>query len=93
MTEQEIRTRLSQIFKEEAALEEDQFLAGQSLTNLVDSLTLLEIVCQIEETFDLEIEDEQIPDLKTFDDVVAGVVQLLAPQQAKGSPAKVVMES
>ncbi len=83
MTEQEIRTKLSQIFKKETALEEDEFLAGQSLTNLVDSLTLLDIVCQIEETFNLEIEDEQIPDLKTFDDVVAGVVQLLAPQRAK----------
>ncbi len=83
MTEQEIRTKLSQILKKETALEEDEFLAGQSLTNLVDSLTLLDIICQIEETFDLEIEDEQIPDLKTFDDVVAGVVQLLAPQRAK----------
>ncbi len=83
MTEQEIRASLTQIFKKETALEEDEFLEGQSLTNLVDSLTLLDIICQIEETFDLEIEDEQIPDLKTFDDVVAGVVQLLAPQRAK----------
>jgi acyl carrier protein len=77
MTEQEIRAKLTEIFKEETKLNEDDFLQGQPLSGLVDSLTLLEIVCQVEDEFGLEIEDEQIPDLKTFDDVVEGVVQLL----------------
>jgi acyl carrier protein len=77
MTEQEIRAKLTEIFKEETKLNEDDFLQGQPLANLVDSLTLLEIVCQVEDEFGLEIEDEQIPDLKTFDDVVDGVMKLL----------------
>jgi acyl carrier protein len=77
MTEQEIRTKLTEIFKKEAKLDGDDFLQGQPLAGLVDSLTLLEIVCQVEDEFGLEIEDEQIPDLKTFDDVVDGVVHLL----------------
>jgi acyl carrier protein len=77
MTEQEIRAKLTKIFKEETKLNEDDFLQGQPLANLVDSLTLLEIVCQVEDEFGLEIEDEQIPDLKTFDDVVDGVMKLL----------------
>lgn len=81
MTEQEIRTKLTEIFKEEARLNEDNFLQGQPLAGLVDSLTLLEIVCQVEDEFGLEIEDEQIPDLKTFDDVVYGVIQLLGQKQ------------
>ena len=78
MTEQEIRAKLTEIFKAEVKLNEDDFLQGQPLAGLVDSLTLLEIICQVEDEFGLEIEDEQIPDLKTFDDVVDGVVQLLA---------------
>jgi acyl carrier protein len=78
MTEQEIRAKLIEIFKEAARLDERAFLQGQPLAGLIDSLTLLEIVCQVEDEFGLEIEDEQIPDLKTFDDVVAGVMQLLS---------------
>ena len=80
MTEQEIRAKLTEIFKAEVKLNEDDFLQGQPLSDIVDSLTLLEIVCQVEDEFDLEIEDEQIPNLKTFDDVVSGVAKLLAQQ-------------
>ena len=79
MTEQEIRTKLVEIFTEEAKLNQDEFLQGQPLASLIDSLTLLEIVCQIEDTFGLEIEDEQIPELKTFDDVVEGITRLKGP--------------
>ncbi len=78
MTDQEIRTKLIEIIKEEARLDEEAFTQGQPLAGLIESLTLLEIICRIEEEFDLEIEDEQIPDLKTFDDVVNGVNQLLS---------------
>ncbi|MBN1995566.1 MAG: acyl carrier protein [Anaerolineae bacterium] len=79
MTEQEIRTKLVEIFEEEAKLDRDELLQGQPLANLIDSLTLLEIVCQIEDTFELEIEDEQIPELKTFADVVEGITRLKGP--------------
>jgi len=61
---------------------ENAFLQGQPLAGLVDSLTLLEIICQVEDTFGLEIEDEKIPELKTFDHVVEGVAHLLAQKQA-----------
>jgi acyl carrier protein len=80
MTDQEIRAKLIEIITKEAKLDEADFLQGQSLAGLIDSLTLLEIVCQVEDEFGLEIEDEQIPDLKTFDDVVKGVTQLLSAQ-------------
>ena len=78
MTSQEIHTKLVEIFKEEAKLDEADFGEGQPLTGLVESLTLLEIICRIEDEFGLEISDDQIPNLKTFDDVVSGVNQLLA---------------
>jgi acyl carrier protein len=77
MTQQEIRTKLIEIMKEEARLDEAVFVEGQPLAGLVESLTLLEIICRIEDEFGLEIEDERIPELKTFDDVVNGVSQLL----------------
>jgi acyl carrier protein len=80
MTDQEIRAKLIEIIKKEAKLDEADFLQGQPLAGLIDSLTLLEVVCQVEDEFGLEIEDEQIPDLKTFDDVVKGVTQLLSAQ-------------
>ncbi len=77
MTKQNIRDILIQIFKEETKLEEGAFLNRQELEDFVDSLTLLEIVFKIENTFNIEVDDEKIPEMKNFEDVVMGVEQLL----------------
>lgn len=77
MTKQDIRATLIQIFKEETKLEEEAFLNRQALEDFVDSLTLLEIVFKIENKFNIEVDDEKIPDMKNFEDVVTGVEQLL----------------
>ena len=53
MTEQEVRQRLIEIIKEQAKLEEEEFINAHSFENVIDSLTLLEIVCEIEDSFDL----------------------------------------
>jgi acyl carrier protein len=82
MTDAEIRGKLIDIIKEEAKVSEEAFTQGQPLSSLVDSLTLLEIICRVEDDFGLEIEDDQIPQLKTFEDVVDGVAHLLAQKQA-----------
>jgi len=58
-------------------LEEPEFINAQSFEGLIDSLTLLEIVCQIEDEFDLEIDDDQIPEIKSFDEVVKVVTQMV----------------
>jgi acyl carrier protein len=77
MTKQKIRDILIQIFKEETKLEEGAFLNRQELEDFVDSLTLLEIVFKIENKFNIEVDDEKIPEMKDFEDVVTGVEQLL----------------
>jgi acyl carrier protein len=77
MTKQNIRDVLIQIFKEETKLEEEAFLNRQELEDFVDSLTLLEIVFKIENKFNIEVDDEKIPEMKDFEDVVTGVEQLL----------------
>ncbi len=76
MTEKEVRQKLIDIIKEQAKLEEAEFIEANSFENLIDSLTLLEIVYEIEEGFDLEIDDEQIPELRSFDEVVTLVSKM-----------------
>ncbi len=77
MTEQDVRSSLVKIIKEYAGLEETEFTKAESFEGLIDSLTLLEIVCQVEEEFDLEIDDDQIPEMKSFDEVVNVVTQMV----------------
>ncbi len=81
MTEEDIRTILITTIKEDAKLAEDEFVKAQTFEDLIDSLTLLEIVADIEEKFDLEIDDEQIPEIKSFDEVVKLVAQMLDAKQ------------
>jgi acyl carrier protein len=77
MSEQEVRQKLIEIIKEQAKLEEDEFINARSFEKIIDSLTLLEIVCEIEDDFDLEIDDEQISQLRSFDEVVTQVNQMV----------------
>ncbi len=74
---QDVRLTLINIIKEQAILEEDEFVNAISFKDIMDSLTLLEIVCQIEEEFDIEIDDKQIPEIKSFDEAVKVVTQML----------------
>jgi len=83
MTEQDVRQKLIKIITEEARLEEAEFINAQSFEGLIDSLTLLEIVCQIEDDFELEIDDEQIPDINSFDEVVNLVKTMVQADQSK----------
>jgi acyl carrier protein len=78
MEEQDVRAKLIQIIAEEGKLEEKEFVHGQLLADLLDSLTILEIACQVEDEFKVQIDDKQIPNLKTFDDIVNGVLRLMA---------------
>ncbi len=76
-----VRQTLIDIIKEQAKLEEAEFISANSFENLIDSLTLLEIVYEIEENFDLEIDDEQIPELRSFDEVVTLVSKMVQEKQ------------
>ncbi len=77
MTQQDVRLTLINIIKAQAGLEEAEFVNAESFEDIIDSLTMLEIVCQIEEAFDIEIEDEQIPAITSFNEAVNFVTQLV----------------
>ncbi|MCB0194968.1 MAG: acyl carrier protein [Anaerolineae bacterium] len=70
IVKQEVRSALVKIIQEQTKMEEAEFTHLESFEGIIDSLTLLEIVCEIEDNFDLEIDDEQIPQFRSFDDVV-----------------------
>lgn len=78
----EIRTQLIQIFQEETLLSEEDFLGGQDLALLVDSLTTLEIIYRIEEQFDLEIDLLHLQQFNTFAAIEAHVHELLDPPRS-----------
>ncbi len=77
MTFTEIRTQLIQIFQEETLLPEQEFLAGQKLATLIDSLTILEVIYRIEEQYDLEIDLTHLQQFNTFAAIEAHVAELL----------------
>ncbi len=78
MTDSTTRQTLIDVIKAETLLEPHEFTAGQPLSEIIDSLTMLEIVFQIEEQFDIHVADDQLETLQTFEDVVNGVETLLA---------------
>lgn len=87
MNYDEIRTQLIRIFQDETLLPEEEFLQGQELATLVDSLTILEIVYHIEEQFDLEIDLDRLQQFTTFAAIEAHVADLLTGPSAGSEPA------
>ena len=53
----------------------------------LDSLDLVNIVFAIEEEFDIDVQDEQVYELRTLRDVIEGVEKLLL-QKAQGPAGK-----
>ncbi len=80
MNPEDIRAILLDIFKKYSRAGSDHLLANKPLMEVMDSLTLIEVIFQIEESFKIKVEDEEIPALKTFDDVVNGVTLKLSKE-------------
>ena len=78
----EFRTQLIQIFQDETLLPEEEFLQGQELASLVDSLTILEIIYRIEEQFDIEIDLLHLQKFNTFSAIEAQVEEILSASKA-----------
>ena len=81
-----IRTELAAYLKRdveavtpEASLREDLGL---------DSMATIELLYRIEEAFDLQIPDEDLPALVRVKDVVAYVERRVAPPPSSGSPPR-----
>ena len=70
---EEIRTDLADIVNEVAGIPADDVQLDKSFTDDldVDSLSMVEVVVEAEEKFDVKIPDEEVKNLKTVGDAVA----------------------
>lgn len=80
MDRNEIKEKLVPIFQRYTESPAEDLLAGGPLEDMVDSMTFLEIMFDVEDKFGVSIGNEDMKEIKTFDDVVAGIEVLLARQ-------------
>ena len=76
MTEQEILAGLAEIVNEETGLEAESVQMDKSFTDDldIDSLSMMTIVVNAEEKFDVKIPDDEVKNLKTVGDAVTFIV-------------------
>ena len=80
----EITATVKEIFRDTLKVEpeklEPQTVLKDDLN--LDSLDMIEVVYELEERFDVQIPEERIKEIKTFDDVITGLHTTL---EAKGA--------
>ncbi|QCU78329.1 acyl carrier protein [Citricoccus sp. SGAir0253] len=71
-TKEEILAGLAEIVNEETGLETEEVQLDKSFTDDldIDSISMMTIVVNAEEKFDVKIPDEEVKNLKTVDDAV-----------------------
>lgn len=76
MTDEEIFQRVKKVVVEQMRINEDEVRPEVSFTEDLgaDSLTVVELVMQLEEEFGVDIPDDDVPNLKTVQDAV-GYIQ------------------
>ena len=79
-SEQEILSGLAEIVNEETGLPTDSVLADKSFTDDldIDSISMMTIVVNAEEKFDVKIPDEEVKNLVTVGDAVTFIVKAQA---------------
>lgn len=78
MDKQEIRARVVAIVAEKLSQDPTTITDASTLQNLgADSLDMVEIIMQLEESFDVSIDDEKAEHLQTLSDVVNYIQELL----------------
>lgn len=63
-------------------ISEDRFTVDARLKEdlLLDSLTTLELIMEIENVFDIRLDDSKLKELKTFGDFVALIESVINPE-------------
>lgn len=83
MTDEEIQQRVFEIFAKEARLDLESLTAESVLDDLnIESLDMVQILFGIEETFEVYVPQEEVENLKTMGDVIAGIKQLLEQNES-----------
>ena len=79
-SEQEILEGLAEIVNEETGLDQGDVQLDKSFTDDldIDSISLMTIVVNAEEKFDVKIPDEEVKNLKTVGDAVTFIVKAQA---------------
>lgn len=79
----EIAAQVREIFKKTLKIEPSKLVPGVNLKQdlKLDSLDMIEVVYEVEEQFDVQIPEERLKEIATFDQIVDG---LHAALQAKG---------
>jgi len=79
MTDENIEATIFDIVARESQVERDSLKTETVLADLnIESLDMVQILFGIEEEFDVYVPPEEVENLKTMGDVVAGVKQLMA---------------
>lgn len=84
MSKEEIAAQVREIFLETLRIQPEKLQAGTNLKNdlALDSLDMIEVVYEMEDRFDVQIPEEKIQEIATFDQIVEG---LHAAIEAKGA--------
>lgn len=81
MNNDKIFSDLVTLFKDVTLLEPKEFTNEQSLNGLIDSMTRIELMTDIEDHFGLDIENEDLVGIETFGDIVDLVTERLVPTE------------
>jgi len=83
MSKEEIAAQVREIFLETLKIRPEKLLPETSLKDdlALDSLDMIEVVYEMEDRFDVQIPEEKIQEIATFDQIVDG---LHAAIEAKG---------
>jgi len=79
----EIAAAVKEIFQKTLKVEPERLTSGVNLKDdlKLDSLDMIEVVYEVEERFDVQIPEERLKEIRTFDQIVDG---LSAALEAKG---------
>jgi acyl carrier protein len=79
----DIAAQVREIFRETLKIQPEKLQADTDLKNdlALDSLDMIEVVYEMEDRFDVQIPEERIQEITTFDQIVEG---LHAAIEAKG---------
>lgn len=80
----DIAAQVKEIFQKTLKVEPERLLSGVNLKEdlKLDSLDMIEVVYEVEERFDVQIPEEKLKEITTFDQIVDG---LHAALEAKGA--------
>ena len=77
MDREKIREELIGIFSEYTKIEKTKLLKNEDLRKKIDSLTLMEIIFQIEEKYKITIEDEEMIGFRNIEQVSKAILAKL----------------